>query len=59
MNSYLFEMYQHGPRGIVFLGYKRCNADSTEAATLSVQKLVADNVTLCQVYINPGDPYSR
>jgi hypothetical protein len=59
MNLYCFEVYMHDERGSRFLGTKRIEAESTEVAKLSVLDAAGPGATVCQVYINPGDPYAR
>lgn len=50
--KYLFEKYEIGERGRIFLGYESIISDSTENALLSVQEKVGDEVVLAQIYIN-------
>lgn len=50
-NKYVFEMYEFGNRGRIFLGYKTVEAFDNYEATELAQQGLADNVTLAQIYI--------
>ena len=51
MNRYLFEAYENGNRGKIFLGYRSVLASTKEEAVTSLLDKQKD-IQLCQVYFD-------
>lgn len=49
--KYVFEKYEFGERGRIFLGFETVFSDSTENALLSVQERVGEDITLAQIWV--------
>lgn len=49
--KYVFELYEFGKRGRIFLGYKSVVASSSEEAREMIKSKIDENVVLAQIYI--------
>lgn len=48
--KFLFELYDMGKRGRIFLGYKTVHAESSEDAEAMLREKVDESITLCPLY---------
>jgi len=49
--KYVFEKYEFGNRGRIFLGYETAFASSSEEAREKAQEKVGKDVTLAQIFV--------
>ena len=49
--NYVFEKYEIGDKGRIFLGYITVKANSNEEAAEIAQAKVSDGVTLAQIWV--------
>jgi len=50
--KYLFEMYEFGKKGQIFLGYKSIVASNNEEAKTIAEANLPEGVMLAQIYIS-------
>lgn len=49
--KYVFEKYEYGVRGRIFMGYVTVLAESVENARETAQTKVGESITLAQIYV--------
>lgn len=49
--KYVFEKYEFGDRGRIFLGYHTVHAEDIDAARSLAQSKVGEDITLAQIFV--------
>lgn len=50
--KYVYELYEHGNRGIVFKGYKTVHSQHSEDAVAQASRGLEENIKLHQIYVS-------
>lgn len=49
--KYVFEKYEFGDRGRIFIGYASAEASSSEEAKIKIQEKVGNEIVLAQIWV--------